>query len=68
MPLLQDLSYEKALEFQDVPAEGGGKFMQSTIFVMLLALAALVFYVLYRVIRAGVRDGILEAGKKNREA
>lgn len=48
--------------------------MQSTIFVMLLALAvyvglaALVFYVLYRVIRAGVRDGILEAGKKKGEA
>ena len=44
--------------------------MQTTIFVMLLALAvyvglaALVFYVLYRVVKAAVRDGILEAGKK----
>ena len=45
--------------------------MQSTIFVVLVSLliyvglAALVFYVLYRVIRAAVRDGILEAKKKS---
>ena len=45
--------------------------MQSTIFVVLVSLliyvglAALVFYVLYRVIRAAVRDGILDAKKKS---